>query len=392
VIPRHHVGTLRRLLRQFPAVTILGPRQCGKTTFARHALPGWHYVDLESPREATPLQADPVARLAQLGDRVVLDEAQRVPEIFPVLRGVLDAKSSRVGRYVLLGSAAPSLTRGVSESLAGRTAFLDLPPLRWDEVVHERGASLQRLWLRGGYPRAWLAPSEGAWADWMEAYVRAFVERDLPSLGVDVSSATMRRLLGMLAHCHGATWNASRLASALGVSYHTINRYLDLLEQAFLVRRLPPWLPNMGKRLVKSPKVYIRDSGLVHWLLGIANAGTLDVHPSRGLTWEGFVLDHVISACDRVMPGTRAFFWRTSTGDEVDLVLERSGRIVPIEIKTHSAPGASETGALRRFMTAAGIARGHVVHSGSEDYSLGGGVRALSAGKLLADPKRIATL
>jgi predicted AAA+ superfamily ATPase len=328
MVDRAYGDALRALLRRFPAVTILGPRQCGKTTFIRRALPGWSYLDLERPADATPLAADPEARLGQLGDHVVLDEAQRVPEMFPVLRGLIDGRRARKGRFVLLGSASPSLVRGISESLAGRTAFLDLPPFRWDEVRARRPArGLFTLWLRGGFPQAYLARSDAAREEWLEAYTRAFIERDLPALGIEVSASQMRKLWTMLAHVNGGLWNASQLASSLGVSYHTVERYVDILEQAFLVRKLAPYSANLGKRLVKSPKVYFRDTGLLHHFLGIRSASQLDTHPARGASFEAFVVDQLLSAFRRHDPACQAWFWRTAQGDEVDLVIETRSRL-----------------------------------------------------------------
>jgi predicted AAA+ superfamily ATPase len=338
VIHRAYESTLRALLRRFPAVTVLGPRQCGRTTFIRRALPKWSYVDLERPADATPLAADPEARLAQLGDAVILDEAQHLPEIFPVLRGLIDRRRSRKGRFVLLGSASPSLVRGISESLAGRTAFLDLPPFRWDEVGGRRPAGgLATLWLRGGFPDAFLVRGDRARHDWMEAYTRAFIERDLPALGIDVSASQMRKLWTMVAHVNGGLWNASQLAASLGVSYHTVDRYVDILEQAFLV-------------------------------------------------------DQLLSAWRRLDPGCQGWFWRTAQADEVDLLIETGSRLVPFEAKLHSAPGPDEAKSLRRCMADLGLRRGYVVHPGRERYSLGRGVTALPAAGLLARPSSLAGL
>ncbi len=393
MIDRAYGPVLRTLLRRFPAVTVLGPRQCGKTTFIRRALPDWSYVDLERPADATPLAADPEARLGQLGDGVVLDEAQQLPGIFPVLRGLIDRRRSRKGRFVLLGSASPSLVRGISESLAGRTAFLDLPPFRWDEVAARRPpGGLGRLWLRGGYPDAFLSRSDAARHDWMEAYTRAFIERDLPALGVDVSASQMRKLWTMLAHVNGGLWNASQLAASLGVSYHTVDRYVDILEQAFLVRKLSPYFANVGKRLVKSPKVYFRDTGLLHYFLGIRSARQLDTHPARGASWEAFVVDQLLSAYRRRDPGCQAWFWRTATGDEVDLLIETGSRLVPFEAKLHSAPGPDDARGLFRCMSDLELPRGHVIYPGRERYSLGRGVTALPAESLLGPPLRTGAL
>jgi predicted AAA+ superfamily ATPase len=393
MIPRAYGPALRALLRQFPAVTILGPRQCGKTTFIRQALARWRYVDLERPSDVAPLAADPQARLDQLGDHVILDEAQRLPEVFPVLRGVIDRQRSRRGRYALLGSASPALVREISESLAGRTAFLDLPPFRWDELAGAgRTRSLDALWLRGGFPDAFLARDDRARHEWMEAYSRAFVERDLPVLGVSVSAPQMRRLWTMLAHVNGGLWNASQLAASLGVSYHTVDRYVDILEQAFLIRKLQPYFANLGKRLVKRPKLYFRDTGLLHYFLGIRSREDLDVHPARGASWEAFVVDQIISAHDRVYRDSRAWFWRTAQGDEVDLLIEVRGRLVPFEIKLHSAPAAADAKGLRRCMADLRLDRGYLVHAGHERYSLGDGVTAVPARDLLRRPSAVRTL
>jgi predicted AAA+ superfamily ATPase len=393
MVPRRYEQTLRGLLRRFPVVTVLGPRQCGKTTFIRAALPGWTYLDLERPSDLAPLAADPEARLAQLRSPLILDEAQRLPELFPILRGVVDPAASRRGRLVLLGSASPARVRQIPESLAGRSAFLDLPPFRWDEVAGlRRGPGLAALWFRGGFPVPFLEGSDRARHEWLDAYTRAFIERDLPSLGIDVSAAQMRRLWTMLAHVNGGIWNASQLAASLGVSYHTVNRYVDILEQTFLVRRLPPYHANVGKRLVRSPKLYFRDTGLLHHFLGILEAQALDVHPARGTSWEAFVIDQLLSGFRRVMPGCQGFFWRTAQGDEVDLLVEAAGRLVPFEIKLHSAPRAEDARSLQRCMQDLALRRGYVVYPGREPYSLGPGITALPAGPLLAQPEKLARL
>jgi predicted AAA+ superfamily ATPase len=393
MLSRSHRALLRSLLRRFPAVTVLGPRQCGKTTFIRQVLPEWTYVDLERPADATPLAADPEARLEQLGDHVILDEAQRVPALFPVLRGRIDRRRRSLGRYVLLGSAAPSLVRGISESLAGRTAFLDLPPFRWEEVKGRRAqGGFEALWFRGGFPDAFLERSDARRHDWLEAYTRAFIERDLPALGIDVSAPQMRRLWTMLAHASGSLWNASSLGAALGVSYHTVNRYVEILEQAFLVRKLPPYFANVGKRLVKSPKVYLRDTGLLHYFLGIRSPAELHTHPARGASYETFVADQMMTTYQRVVPGSQGYFWRTAQGDEVDLLMDVGPRRVAFEIKLHSAPGPLDVPGLRRCLRDLGLPRGYVLHNGRERYSLGGGVMALPAAEALAHHRELAKL
>jgi predicted AAA+ superfamily ATPase len=390
MIRRQHAPALRRLLRAFPAVTILGPRQCGKTTFIRRALPGWTYLDLDRPSDAAPFAADPEARLAQLGDRLVLDEAQRVPGLFPVLRSLIDRDRKKKGRFVLLGSVSPSLVGQISESLAGRTGFLDLTPFQWSEVSKQ--GDIGKLWFRGGFPDAFLQRDDGLRFDWLEAYTRTFIERDLAALGIGVSAPQMRKLWTMLAHVHGGLWNASHLAASMGVSYHTVERYVDILEQAFLVRKLPPYHANIGKRLVKSPKVYLRDTGLLHYFLGLRTPGMLDTHPSRGASWEGFVIEQMIHAFREVRPGSQAFFWRTATGEEVDLLVEAGPERIPFEIKLHSAPGDPEARGVRRCMADLGLRRGYVLYPGAKDYSLGSGVNALGVARLLARPAELAQL
>ncbi len=393
MIERHYGPVLRRLLGRFPVVTILGPRQCGKTTFIRRALPGWTYLDLERPSDAVPLAADPEARLSQLGDRIIFDEAQRVPELFPVLRGVIDRRRSRRRRFMLLGSASPALTRQISESLAGRTAFLDMAPFRWDEVAgRSRLGGLATLWFRGGFPEAFLERDDRGRHDWLEAYTRTFIERDLAALGIDVSAGQMRKLWAMLAHCNGGIWNASQLAASLGISYHTVNRYLDILEHTFLIRKLPPYFANVRKRVVKSPKVYFRDTGLLHYFLGMHTPAALDVHPGRGMSWEAFVIDQMISAFQRVAPGSQPYFWRTAQGDEVDLLMDVGTRRIPFEIKLQSAPTPQEARGLRQCMEDLGLPRGYVIFPGREDYSLGGAMKALSAERLLSRPQDVSRL
>lgn len=393
MLGRAYGPLLTRLLRRFPAVTILGPRQCGKTTFIRRALSGWTYLDLERPSDAAPLAADPESRLGQLGDRVVFDEAQRVPELFPVLRGVIDGRPSRHGRYVLLGSASPALSHQISESLAGRTAFLDMAPFRFTEVMRRGGRRpLAALWFRGGYPEAFLRENDAARREWLDAYTRAFVERDLPALGIDVSAPQMRKLWTMLAHCNGGLWNASQLAASLGVSYHTVNRYVDILEQTFLIRKLPPYFANIGKRLVKSPKVYFRDTGLLHYFLGIHSMAALDAHPARGASWEAFAIDQLISAFQLAGPGVQVYFWRTSQGHEVDLLVDLGSRLVPFEMKLHAAPRPEDAHILRQCMRDLGLPRGYVVYPGRETYSLKDRVTALAAEAILANPQELLQL
>ncbi len=333
---------LRAAATKFPAITILGARQVGKTTLARAAFPGFTYLDLEDPRTAERFRDDARFALDQAGAAgLILDEAQALPELFPALRGAVDANRAANGRFVLLCSAQPALVRGIAESLAGRVAVLELDPLTACEGnTGDQPQDWRMLWLKGGFPDA----LRGDFRSWWDAYLRMLLERDLPQYGVSADPLFMRRLLTMLAHQHGGLFNASSLRSSLGVSYHTIQRQVDVLESVFLVRRLAPWFRNVGKRLTKSPKVYLRDSGLLHHLLNISTPDDLANHPSRGASWEGFVIEDVLRRERVARPATLPWFWRTAAGAEVDLVLERGAEKVALEVK---AGRGGDTRALR---------------------------------------------
>jgi hypothetical protein len=337
MLARRQAADIRRALGRFPAVALLGPRQAGKTTLARAiaaADPARHvFLDLERPSELAKL-AEPELYFAGHADRcVVLDEVQRRPELFPVLRALIDA-DRRPGRFLVLGSASPELIRQSSETLAGRIAFVELTPFTQGEVGTAAGP---RLWLRGGYPESFLAAGDETSFAWREAFIRAYLERDIPQLGLRVPAARLGRFWQMLAHVHGQLWNASRLAASLDLSAPTIGHYLDILVDTFMVRRLPPLLANLGKRLVKSPKVYLRDSGLLHALLGLGDTEALMGHPALGASWEGWAVEQVLAAAPS---NWQASFYRTAAGAEVDLVLEPPGGAAPIavEIKYSAAP------------------------------------------------------
>ena len=326
---------LRQLWQQFPAVLILGARQVGKTTLARAAFPKATYCDLEDPTLRHLFAEEPAFQLERRvsAHGLILDEAQSVPPVFAALRGLIDRDRKRNGRFLLLGSAHPSLIRQVSESLAGRVGILDLDPFTVSEVA---GRSPQRalhdLWLRGGFPDAFA----GNFREWWEAYLRTYVERDLSQLGVGADPVLLRRLLMMLAHCQGGLLNLSQLGQSLGVSYHTVDRYVNVLEQTFLVRRLSPYHRNVGKRLVKAAKVYLRDTGLLHHLLNLSTLAELENHPVRGASWETFVTEDVIRREKLASPQSQFFFWRTATGAEIDLVIERGSQRFGFEIKAGS--------------------------------------------------------
>ena len=333
-------------LQQFPAVGLLGPRQVGKTTlaFAQKALyPDALYLDLELPSAQRQMDDPEAFLMAHAQQLVILDEVQRMPELFGILRGVIDQRrrmGQASGQFLLLGSATGVLMQQSSESLAGRVAYVELPPLLAPEIFTDRPsvADLNALWVRGGFPLSWLAPSDADSMTWREVFMATYLEKDIPALGPRIPATTLRRLWTMLAHHQGELLDLSKLAAALAISGQTVSRYIDLLCDLMLVRRLPAWHGNVGKRLVRSPKVYVRDSGLVHALLGLPNLDAVLGHPIAGSSWEGFVMEQLINAA----PQAQACFYRTSNGAEVDLVLTfRNQQTWVIEIKRSSAPTVS---------------------------------------------------
>lgn len=331
---------IEHALEQFPAVALLGPRQAGKTTLARAITAGRAgslYLDLERPSDLAKL-ADPELFLSRHAGRlVVLDEIQRRPELFSILRALID-DNRRPGRFLLLGSASPQLLQQASESLAGRISFHELSPFDVSEI-HPTFAELPSFWLRGGYPLSWLARTDEASAEWRESFIVTHLERDIPAFGIRVPGTTLRRFWQMLAHLHGQMWNASRLASGFGVSAPTVQHYLDILEATYMVRRLPPLHANLSKRLVKSPKIYLRDSGLLHALLGLRSLEDLAGHPVVGASWEGWVLEQIA----QLLPSPwQLSFYRTAAGAEIDVVVERGNKKIGFEIKFSSAPTLSK--------------------------------------------------
>lgn len=340
MISRRILPNIEKALVQFPAVALLGPRQAGKTTLAR-SVGSSHvnslYLDLERPSDLAKL-ADPELFLSRhVGQLVVLDEIQRQPDLFPVLRALID-ENRRPGRFLLLGSASPQLLRQTSESLAGRISFHELAPFDVSEIKPKK-ADVGVFWLRGGYPLSWLAKSDEASLAWRESFIITHLERDIPAFGIRIPGPTLHRFWRMLAHLHGQMWNASRLASGFGVSAPTVQHYLEILEATYMVRRLPPLHVNLGKRLVKSPKIYLRDSGLLHALLGIRSLDELAGHPVVGPSWEGWVLEQIAQL---LSPQWQLSFYRTATGAEMDVVAERGERRIGFEIKLSSAPSLSK--------------------------------------------------
>jgi predicted AAA+ superfamily ATPase len=375
-----HLAQLLHKLANFPVVAMLGPRRVGKTTLARQLAAQWQgafrHFDLEDPDDQARL-ADPAFVLRPLTGLVVLDEIQTRPDLFPLLR-VLADRADTPARFLLLGSAAPELLRHTAETLAGRVAFHELDGLALDEIA--TGASgndwPDTRWLRGGFPRALLAESAEGSRAWRDAFIRTYLERDLPQLGINLPAITLRRFWTMLAHYHGQTWNGSELARALGVSDKTVSRYLDILEGTFMAFRLPPWHTNLGKRELKSPKVYVMDSGILHSLLGIGTLDDLLAHPKCGASWEGFMLHEVIRRTG-AKPG-EVFFWGVHTGAELDLLISRGKRRLGFEFKLTRSPKV--TASMRSAHEVLGLEQLYVVcHGEGEPWPLAERVTAVPA-------------
>lgn len=379
-IPRTRIElALQQALRRAPVVALIGARQIGKTTLARklaEELRGALYLDLERSADRRKLE-DPEAFLqAQAGHLTILDEVQRLPDLFAELRGIVDdrrANGERSLQFLLLGSASLDLIQQVSETLAGRIIYLEMPPISVEEAA-DYGLDIDRLWLRGGFPDSLTAPSDEESYVWRQAFIRSYLERDVPMFAPRMPAATIGRLWTMLANGQGGTLNSARLAQGLGVSAPMIGRYIDLLVDLMLVRRLQPWSGNLGKRLVKSPKIYVRDSGLVHALLEIGTLNQLLGHPVVGPSWEGFVVETLVDAAG---PDAAPFFYRTADGAEIDLVFEQAGKPkLAIEVKRASAPQVE-----RGFHVACddlAIENRIVVGAGNKDYPAKGSVKVRS--------------
>ncbi|MGH8704535.1 MAG: ATP-binding protein [Burkholderiales bacterium] len=345
---------LRARLARYPAAALLGPRQSGKTTLA-HGLSGL-YFDAEQPADRLRLELEWEAVAA--GRRLaVIDEAQTWPELFPRLRAAIDAKRRRNGRFLLLGSVSPALMREVSESLAGRLALVELTPFLLGELPEGR---LGRLWLQGGFPDGGILGGE-RFPAWQRDFAALMAQRDLPAWGLPATPQVTQRLMHMLAAVHGQVWNASNLGSSLGLSYHTVNRYLDFLEGAYLVRRLAPWSGRIGKRLVKSPRIYLRDSGVLHALLGIDSRNALLRHPLAGASWEGFAIEQILGGLAARGADFEAFFLRSSDGREIDLLLRLGRTLIALEIKLAARASPEDLARLERAADLAGAAHRYIV-------------------------------
>lgn len=383
LIPRpRHAAAVRALLDQFPVVGIVGARQVGKSTLAGIVAENWTATavtlfDLEDPRDLARLD-DPMLALDPLRGLVILDEIQRLPDLFTILR-VLADRPQIPARFLVLGSAGPGLLRQGAESLAGRIAYYDLGGLCVDEVERDLH---DRLWVRGGFPLSFLADSDTQSARWRHEFVRTFVERDLPQLGIGVPADTMRRFWTMLAHLHGQTLNASSIARSFGVSDATVRRYLDTLSSALVVRQLRPWHENLRKRQVRAPKVYVADTGLLHTLLGLDTRDALEGHPQVGSSWESFVITNVLERL-RARWREDAYFWATHAGAEIDLVVMRGIRRLGFEVKRTVAPKA--TPSLLTALEDLKLERIEVLHAGRDTFPLAERIRALSAYRLWDD-------
>ena len=374
---KEELSALRGLLKRHRAVGIIGARQVGKTALARAAADLWRgdvsFYDLENPEDLARLN-DPMLALGNRGGLVVVDEIQRQPDLFPVLRVLLD-RPARPARFLLLGSASPDLLRQSSETLAGRIYYHELNGFALDEVGTQNH---ERMWTRGGLPRSYLARSARESWEWREGFVRTFLERDLPELGLGFGSETMRRFWTMLAHYHGQIWNASEFARSFGVSDTTVRNYLDRLAGALVVRQLLPWRANIGKRQVKAPKIFIADSGLLHALLNVRTLADIECHPKVGASWEGFALNQVI----RQLGAERqeCFFWATHAGAELDLFVLRGERRLGFEFKRTSRP--TITPSMRSALSDLRLSRLDVIYPGDQIFPLSKEIRAIGITRL----------
>ncbi len=382
MILRQAAETLMDALARQPAVALLGPRQVGKTTLARKIADrskGAVYLDLERAADRARLTEADAFLTPLVGRLVVIDEVHRAPRLFEELRGLIDrrrAAGHRTGQFLLLGSASMDLLKQSSESLAGRIAHVELGPVTIAEAVAHEAGSLEELWLRGGFPDSFLAPDDATSLDWRRSFVRTYLERDLQQFAGGVSAAVIGRLWTMLAHAQGGLFNASRFAASLDVSARTVGRYIDLMEGLLLARTLRPWRANVGKRVVAAPKVYLRDSGLVHALLNIETREDLFGHPVLGASWEGLIIENIVAAAPaRAVP----FFYRTSAGAEIDLVLELApGRLAAFEIK-RGAPTGEQRARFAQACDDIDAAHRFMVFQGAEGFPMARAIQGVAA-------------
>ncbi len=359
IIRKEYLSRVEQAMKRAPVVALLGPRQCGKTTLARQ-IANHHtttFFDLESPQDCQRLQ-NPEMSLGSLKGLVVIDEIQIKPELFSVLR-VLADRQLNPACFLILGSATPHIVKGVSETLAGRVEFVDMTGFSLAEIS---GRPWRDLWVRGGFPRSFLAANNEDSLAWREGLIRTFLERDLPQLGITIPAVTMRRFWTMLAYYHGQVWNASELARSMGLSDKTIRSYLDILTETYMIRQLQPWYENIGKRQVKAPKIYLRDTGLLHSLLSLTDFHSLSGHPRLGASWEGFVVEQLFE----VIHPAVAYFWGTYSGGELDLFFIHGGRRYGVEVKYSEAPEVTRS--MRSAIESLGLDHLWIVHSGQHVY------------------------
>lgn len=365
-----YTNKIRKLLKHNPVVALVGPRQVGKTTIAREIAEStrdYTFLDLENPQHLARL-ADPMLALESLTGLVIIDEIQHAPDLFKVLRVLADRPKHRV-KFLVLGSASPLFLRQSAESLAGRIAYVEVAGFSLQEV----GAShLEKLWIRGNFPRSYLAPNESASVSWRQEFIRTFLERDLSQLGINIPAMTMRRFWMMLAHYHGQIWNASEFSRSFGMSDKTVRHYLDILTNTFVIKQLAPWWENISKRQVKSPKIYLADSGLLHTLLGIDNRDELEGNPKVGASWEGFALNEILLQI-KVKP-EEAFYWSTYSGAELDLLIMRGNQRIGFEFKRTSTPTLTQS--LKIACNDLKLTQAYLIYPGKEDFPLSQNVMA----------------
>jgi predicted AAA+ superfamily ATPase len=357
----HLYNTIQSALERNRVVALIGPRQCGKTTMARNFVSpnSSNYFDLEDPFSLARLE-QPMSTLQNMTGLIVIDEIQRRPDLFPTLRVLVD-RDPLPARFLILGSASPALLRQSSESLAGRMKTITMSGFSLEEVGQE---AQDQHWRRGGFPLSFLAANEQESLDWRKDFVNSFLERDIPQFGFKIPSTSLFRFWSLLAHYHGQVWNAAAAARALDVGQSTARRYVDLLQDLFMVSQLQPWYANLGKRQVKSPKIYLRDSGLLHYLLGIRSEHDLAIHPRNGASWEGYVIEEVIKATTP----DEVFFWGTYSGAELDLLLFKDGRRIGVECKLMDAPHI--TPSMRTALSELELSKLLVIYSGPHPYLL----------------------
>jgi len=364
IIRQIEIDLAKRLLKSNPIVALLGPRQSGKTTLSqqivRQIKDETHFFDCENPKDIHRL-TDPLTALKDLKGIVVIDEVQRTPEIFSVLRVLAD--QAKQTKYLILGSASPHLLQQSSETLAGRVAFMEISGFHCENIPSNK---TETLWLRGGFPRSYLAKSEKDSFQWRQDFISAFLERDIPNLGLQIPARMLQRFWSMLAHYHGQLFNASEIGRSLGVSDHTARRYLDLLAATFMVREIRPWFYNTKKRIIKTPKIYFRDSGILHALLSIEDKKGLQTHPQLGASWEGFAIEEIIKSLE--IRESQAYFWGVHTGAEIDLIFEKNGHLYGVEVKYTQAP--SVTPSIKAAIEELSLKHVWIIYPGSQKYPL----------------------